>query len=46
MNKLASDLRSHVGPPSWRDLLDVEWIAIVLATGFVCLAAFVLDTIL
>ena len=45
MNKLASGLPGRVVRPT-RDLLDVEWVAILLATVIVCAAAFTLDTVI
>ena len=45
MNKPASALSAHVVRAK-RDLLDVEWIAILLATAIVCAAAFTLDAVI
>ena len=45
MNKLASGLPGRVVRPK-RDLLDVEWVAILLATVIVCAAAFTLDAVI
>jgi hypothetical protein len=45
MNKLASDLPGREVRPK-RDLLHVEWLAILLATVLVCAAAFSLDAVI
>lgn len=46
MSRFASDLRSNVVLPTKRDLLDVEWFAILIAIVVVCVTAFALDAIL
>ena len=45
MKRLASDLLGRAVRPR-RDLLEVEWIAILLATVIVCVAAFTLDAVI
>lgn len=45
MKRLASDLPGLAVRPT-RDLLDVEWVAILLATVIVCAAAFTLDAVI
>ena len=45
MNKPASTLSAHVVRAK-RDLLDVEWVAILLGDRVVCAAAFTLDAVI
>ena len=40
-----SGLRREVAPPA-RDLLEVEWIAVLLAVQVVGVSGFILDTVL
>jgi hypothetical protein len=41
-----SDLRREVAPSATRDLLEVEWIAVLLAVVVVCVSGFVLEAVL
>ena len=45
MNKLALGLLGRLVRPK-RDLLDVEWVAILLATVIVCAAAYAIEAVI
>ncbi len=45
MNKIASHLPGNVAPQK-RELLDVEWVAILLAIVIVCATAYALEAVI
>jgi hypothetical protein len=46
MNLPESELHDHIASPSKRDLLQIEWIAVLIAIAVVCVMAFALEAVL